>query len=59
MAFVEEIRNKSGDIKFAEIRLNIFTIFDLLGFLLIFDFVEVNDLAVQMFRDNHLRRNEF
>lgn len=32
MAFVEEIRNKSGDIKFAEARSSIFIIFDLHGF---------------------------
>ncbi|MGQ9819912.1 MAG: hypothetical protein ACUVQ1_08360 [Candidatus Kapaibacteriales bacterium] len=56
---MKEIRDKSGDIEFAEVKSNIFTFLDMLGFPLIFDFVESNDVALQMFRNNQLRRNEF
>lgn len=58
MAFVEEVRNNNGDIKFSEVKPNIYTIFELLGFPLIFDFVDTNELALKMFRDNQIRRND-
>jgi anti-sigma B factor antagonist len=37
MAFIEEIRQKGGDIKMAEMKPKVFSVFDLLGFPMLFD----------------------
>lgn len=58
MAFVEEIRNKDGDIKFTEMKEKIFSIFELLGFHLIFDILPSNEEAMNYFKQNFLRKNE-
>jgi anti-sigma B factor antagonist len=48
MAFIEEIRQKGGDIKMAEMRPKVFSIFDLLGFPILFDIEkEENDALIK------------
>ena len=49
MAFVETAREGGGDIKIAGLQPRVFTVFDLLGFPLLFDIVETEDEAVARF----------
>jgi anti-sigma B factor antagonist len=52
MAFIEEIRESGGDIKLAELKPKVFTVFDLLGFPMLFD-IEPNEKdIIQKFNDN-------
>lgn len=58
MAFVEEIRNKNGDIKFTAMNDKVYSIFELLGFHLIFDILQNDEEALEFFKNNKLRKNE-
>lgn len=58
MAFVEEIRENSGDIKLTEMESKVQSVFELLGFPLIFDILPSDASAIQMFKDNVLRKND-
>jgi len=49
MAFIETVRTNSGDIKLAAMQPNVFNIFDLLGFPLLYDIVENVDEAICKF----------
>lgn len=49
MAYIEEIREKSGDIKIAALQPRVFNVFDLLGFPMLFDVVETEEEAVSRF----------
>jgi len=49
MAVVELVREGDGDIKIAGLQPRVFTVFDLLGFPLLFDIVETEDEAVARF----------
>jgi anti-sigma B factor antagonist len=52
MAFIEEIRESGGDIKLAELKPKVFTVFDLLGFPMLFD-IEPNEKdIILMFAEN-------
>ncbi len=57
MEFIEEIRNNNGDIKFVEMDEKVLSIFELLGFHLIFDILPSNNEAIIYFKNNNLRRN--
>lgn len=52
MAYIEEIREKEGDIKIAALQPRVFNVFDLLGFPMLFDVVETEDEAVDRFNSN-------
>ncbi len=58
MAFVEEIRNNNGDIKFTEMKDKIYSIFELLGFHMIFDILPTDIEAKNYFVNNLLKKNE-
>ncbi|MCX7908471.1 MAG: STAS domain-containing protein [Ignavibacteria bacterium] len=58
MAFIEDTRNNNGDIKFSEMPDKIYSIFELLGFHLIFDILSNDEEAINYFRQNKLRTNE-
>ena len=49
MAFLEPVREGGGDIKVAELKPRVFTVFDLLGFPLLFDIVDTEDEAIARF----------
>lgn len=49
MAFIEELREVGGDIKLSEMKPKVFSVFDLLGFPVLFDIVEENHLAIEKF----------
>lgn len=52
MAFIEEIRDKGGDIKLAELKPKVYKVFDLLGFPILFKILPTIDEAVQQFENN-------
>lgn len=49
MAFVEGVRRMGGDLKIAALTPRVFSVFDLLGFPLLFDIVETEEQAVARF----------
>ena len=49
MMFIEEIRNNKGDIKFAAMQSTVFTVFDLLGFPMIYSIVDTIEEAKNLF----------
>ena len=52
MAFIEEIRNNAGDIKFCCMTSKIFNVFDLLGFPLLYQIYETEPEAIEKFNVN-------
>ncbi|ROL59333.1 anti-sigma factor antagonist [Bacteroidetes/Chlorobi group bacterium ChocPot_Mid] len=58
MAFIEEIRDKNGDIKLCEMTSKVFQVFDLLGFPILFDILDTEDEAIQKFKNGDLKKNE-
>ncbi|MEI6091455.1 MAG: STAS domain-containing protein [bacterium] len=58
MGFIEQIRKEGGDIKLAEMPNNIFSIFDLLGFPMIFDISETEDKLIEKFNNNEIPGND-
>lgn len=57
MAFVEEIRDNKGDIKLTEMNEKVFSIFDLLGFPILFDIVKSDNEAIEKFKNGEIRKN--
>jgi anti-anti-sigma regulatory factor len=51
MSFIEEIRDKGGDIKICSLVPKVRQIFDILGFHAIYDMVESRPAAVQRFAE--------
>jgi len=51
MAYIEEVREKGGDIKIAALQSKVFNVFDLLGFPMLFDILETEDDAVAKFKE--------
>lgn len=49
MAYIEEVREKGGDIKIAALQPKVFNVFDLLGFPMLFDITDSEDEAVSRF----------
>jgi anti-sigma B factor antagonist len=49
MAFIEEVRERGGDIKIASLQPRVFNVFDLLGFPHLFDIVESETEAADLF----------
>jgi anti-sigma B factor antagonist len=58
MAFIEEIRENNGDIKLSEMSGKVFSVFDLLGFPILFDITETDDEAFEKFSNGELKKNE-
>ncbi|MBU2491218.1 MAG: STAS domain-containing protein [Bacteroidetes bacterium] len=51
MAYVETMRDNSGDIKFSNMKDNVYNIFDLLGFPMLYEFFDQETEAVNKFND--------
>lgn len=49
MAFIENVRNNNGDIKLASMQPNVYSIFDLLGFPLLYEILPTEEDAVKKF----------
>ena len=50
MVFIEDVRRDRGDILLASMRENVFSVFDLLGFQVLFTITTTVDQAQQEFR---------
>lgn len=59
MAFIEEIRDHEGDIKMSAMNTKVFSVFDLLGFPILFDIVPSDDEAMEKFNNGDLKKNEY
>lgn len=53
MSFIEEIRNNGGDIKMSNMNDKVFSVFDLLGFPMLFDIEEKEETAIEKFEKNN------
>lgn len=51
MAFIEDIRDSGGDIKLANMKPKVFSVFDLLGFPVLFDIENEEKTAISKFHD--------
>jgi anti-sigma B factor antagonist len=49
MAYIEEVRERGGDIKISALKPRVYNVFDLLGFPVLFDIVETEEAAVGKF----------
>jgi anti-sigma B factor antagonist len=49
MAYVETMRENSGDIKFSNMKENVYNIFDLLGFPILYEFFKEEEEAIKKF----------
>jgi anti-sigma B factor antagonist len=52
MAYVETMRENSGDIKFAAMKENVYNVFDLLGFPVLYEFYDDVEKAEAKYREN-------
>ncbi len=52
MAFIEEVRERGGDIKIAALKPRVYNVFDLLGFPVLFDIVDTEEDAVAKFESS-------
>lgn len=51
MAYIEDVRNKSGDIKLTNMSNKVYNVFDLLGFPLLYEIFKDESEAVKKFND--------
>jgi len=49
MAYIEDVRDRGGDIKIAALQPKVYDVFDLLGFPMLFDIVETEQEALDRF----------
>lgn len=56
MAFIEEIRENNGDIKLVNMKEKVYSVFDLLGFPLLFDIENNYEEAIKKFDNNEVKR---
>lgn len=52
MGFIEDIRNKKGDIKLAEPNEKVFRVFDLLGFPVLYEIFNKEEEAIEKYRSS-------
>lgn len=53
MGFIEEVRDAGGDIKLTNMKPKVFSVFDLLGFPILFDILPTDEEAITKFKDNN------
>jgi len=52
MAYIEQSRENGGDIKLCEMSSKIYNIFDMLGFPLLFEIYDSEEMAIEKFKSN-------
>lgn len=57
MAFIEELRNTGGDIKMVKMKDKVYSVFDLLGFPVLFDIDQKLESAIDKFEKNQIKNN--
>jgi anti-sigma B factor antagonist len=50
MAFIEDLREKDGDIKMSDMKPKVFSVFDLLGFPMLFEIFKEEKSAIERFQ---------
>ena len=58
MAFIEDIRGSGGDIKMTSMKPKVFSVFDLLGFPVLFDIEVDEDKAMEKFLNGIVKGND-
>lgn len=58
MAFIENVRDTGGDIKLVEMKPKVFSVFDLLGFPLLFDIENNQENAIRKFQSEPAAKDE-
>jgi len=51
MAFIEELRDKGGDLKMSDMKPKVFSVFDLLGFPMLFEIFKEEKSAIEKFKE--------
>ena len=51
LGFIEEIREKGGDIKLSNLKQKVFKVFDLLGFPALYEIYDEEDEAINKFNE--------
>jgi anti-sigma B factor antagonist len=59
MSFIEQVREKGGDIKMAEMSDNVYNVFDLLGFPMLFDIDKSETEVIEKFNKKQVPQNDF
>lgn len=57
MAFIEDLREKGGDIKMSNMKPKVYSVFDLLGFPLLFDIVKEEKVAIEKFKETEQKND--
>lgn len=52
MAFIEDLRDKGGDIKLTEMKQKVYSVFDLLGFPMLFNIEKRQETSLKNFSNN-------
>ena len=52
MSFIEDLREKGGDIKMSNMTPKVFSVFDLLGFPMLFDIEKEEKYAIEKFSND-------
>jgi anti-sigma B factor antagonist len=55
MSFIEDIRNNGGDIKMTNMSEKVFSVFDLLGFPMLFDIHQDENIMLEKFARNEVK----
>jgi anti-sigma B factor antagonist len=58
MAFIETVRDKGGDIKLCSMKKSVYSVFDLLGFPLLFDISDDEETALKNFEKTENKENQ-
>jgi anti-sigma B factor antagonist len=59
MSFIEQVREKGGDIKMAGMSDNVYNVFDLLGFPMLFDIDASEVEVIEKFNNKQVPQNDF
>mgnify|MGYP000987982534 CR=1 FL=1 len=56
MSFIEDIRDNGGDIKMSDMKPKVYSVFDLLGFPILFDIEREEQIAIEKFLMNEIKK---
>lgn len=59
MSFIEHVRDCGGDIKMSGMNDTVYNVFDLLGFPMLFDIHQSEDVLIEKFKNKEIPNNDF
>lgn len=59
MSFIEQVRDNGGDIKMSAMSENVYNVFDLLGFPMLFDIDKSESILIEKFNNKQIPQNDF